>query len=34
MTYALDSSAMIALSNNETGADVVAALLDDPDFTS
>ncbi len=30
MTYVLDSSAMIALANNETGADVVAALLDDP----
>lgn len=30
MIYVLDSSAMIALANNETGADVVAILLDDP----
>lgn len=30
MIYVLDSSAMIALANNELGADVVAALLDDP----
>jgi PIN domain nuclease of toxin-antitoxin system len=30
MIYVLDSSAMIALANNEPGADVIAALLDDP----
>lgn len=30
MIYVLDSSAMIALANNELGADVVAGLLDDP----
>lgn len=30
MIYVLDSSAMIAMANNETGADVVADLLDDP----
>lgn len=30
MIYVLDSSAMIALANNEIGADVVADLLDDP----
>ena len=30
MIYVLDSSAMIALANNEPGADVVADLLADP----
>ena len=30
MIYVLDSSAMIALANNELGADVVADLLADP----
>ncbi len=30
MIYVLDSSAMIALANDETGADVVDSLLADP----